>query len=414
MLSTVLSISSLLISFAILSVGHGLQNTLINLRGALENYSDLTIGVMSSCYFLGFIIGTRFTSKSIENVGQIRTFAALVSIISTISIFHILFINPLFWILLKLAYGFCISGAFVVIESWLNALSSKENRGRILSIYMIIYFLGLFVGQLFVNVDFVKSFELFGLVSIFASISLVPLILSKAKQPEEIYTEPFSLKKLYQTSPLAAFGSLINGIAAGAFWAFGALFILNSGFTVHSAALFMAVTFVGALIFQWPVGLFSDLFNRRIAIAICCLVTIISAIFIVGLTSNSSTTQLTLPLLILAIIFGGFSYTLYSLFISLANDFLKPGMFVKASATLLQANSLGAIIGPLMAALFIFIFNQNGLFYFLILNYSLIFSAALYGLFLGKTIPESTTEDFVAVPQTAASIYNLDPRFDKS
>ncbi|MDA0902604.1 MAG: MFS transporter, partial [Proteobacteria bacterium] len=227
---------------------------------------------MNSFYFLGFIIGTRFANKSIENVGQIRTFAALASLISTISIFHVIFINPIVWILLKLIYGICISGAYMVIESWLNALSNKHNRGRILSIYMIINFLGLFLGQLFVNAEFVQSFVLFGVVSIFASISLVPIILSKTTQPEEIYTEPFSIKKLYQTSPLSATGSFMNGIAYSAFWSFGALFILKSGFSIQEAAIFIAMTFLGALILQWPVGLLSDLFNRRVAIAICCFI----------------------------------------------------------------------------------------------------------------------------------------------
>jgi MFS family permease len=411
MFSTIASISSLLISFGILSLGHGLNNTLLNIRGVLENYNDITIGAMNSCYFLGFIIGTRFANKCIKNVGQIKTFAALASIVSTISLLHALFINPIFWIFLRLIYGICISGAYMVIESWLNGLSNKENRGRILSIYMIINFLGLFLGQTFLNAEIVKEFTLFALVSIFASISLVPLILSKTKQPQEDESiESFSIKELYKTSKLSTIGSFLNGIAASAFWSFGALYILKSGFSVEDSARFISLTFIGALIFQWPIGLFSDYFNRKVAIILCCTVSIISALIIVIITHNSNT-SFGYDLLILAFVFGGFSYTLYSLFISLANDHLKSGMFVQASAALLVVNGAGSIIGPILSSVAIYIFKENGLFYFLILIYGSILSFTYREYLYGKKAPEKTTQDFISIPKTTSSIYNLDPRY---
>ncbi|MFT5795716.1 MAG: MFS family permease, partial [Ulvibacter sp.] len=119
MFSTINSILSLLISFAILSVGHGLNTNLLNIRSLLENYSEITIGIMNSFYFLGFIIGVKIGSKYIDRVGPVRTFAGLISIISTISLLHALIIHPVMWIILRLVYGICIAGAYVVIESWL-------------------------------------------------------------------------------------------------------------------------------------------------------------------------------------------------------------------------------------------------------------------------------------------------------
>ena len=142
----------------------------------------------------------------------------LISIISTISLIHALVINPIIWIILRLIYGICIAGAYVVIESWLNSLSGKENRGRILSIYMIVNFSGLFLGQILLNRELVETFTLFAIVSILASISIVPLILSKVRQPEYQDKETLSIKKLYKNSPLSIIGILANAISASAFW----------------------------------------------------------------------------------------------------------------------------------------------------------------------------------------------------
>ena len=108
MFSTINSILSLLVSFGILSIGHGLNSNLLNIRGLLENYNEITIGLMNSFYFLGFIIGVKIGGKYINRVGPVRTFAGLISIISTISLIHILVINPVTWVILRLIYGICI------------------------------------------------------------------------------------------------------------------------------------------------------------------------------------------------------------------------------------------------------------------------------------------------------------------
>ena len=197
MFSTILSISALLASFAILCVGHGLQNTLLGVRATLEHYPEWVTGVMMSGYFLGFLFGTSLCSRLVPVVGQIRTFAAFASVASAISLLHALFVNEITWVLLRFVYGVCIAGLYMVIESWLNALSTKQNRGQVLSVYMVLSFLGLALGQLLVFVAEPSDYRLFAIVSICESFALVPLTLSKAKQPEALPSEHFSLKRLY-------------------------------------------------------------------------------------------------------------------------------------------------------------------------------------------------------------------------
>jgi MFS family permease len=409
MFSTINSILSLLLSFAILSIGHGLNNNLINIRGLLENYSEITIGLMNSFYFLGFIIGVKIASKYIDIVGPVRTFAALISIISTISLIHAMIINPIIWTILRLIYGICIAGAYVVIESWLNILSKQENRGRILSIYMIVNFSGLFLGQTLINKNLIEDFTLFAIVSILASISIVPLILSKVEQPKSQEYRSLKIKNLYQNSPLSIIGILINAISAAAFWSFGAIYILQSGFAVENAAFFFAITLIGALIFQWPIGYISDKFNRRISIIICSFVTIITSISLLILI-NILESEFSYLLIFIALVFGGFSYPLYSLFISLANDFLDSGSFVKASSSLLIINGVGSIFGPILAAIFIFFFHEFGLFVLIIIINISIILIAFNELKYGKKIPEETSDNFVATPKQTSALLNMDPR----
>ena len=296
-----------------------------------------------------------------------------------------------------------MAGAYVVIESWLNSLSNKENRGRILSIYMIVNFLGLFLGQILLNKQSVEAFTLFAIVSILASISIVPLIFSKVKQPESHDHEPLPIKKLYINSPLSIIGILTNAISASAFWSFGVIFMLKSNFTVEDASFFFAITLIGGLIFQWPIGYISDKFNRRISIIICSAITILIS-FSLLTTIAIWKMEFNYIILFIGLIFGGFSYPLYSLFISLANDFLKSQSFVKASSSLLLINGIGSIFGPLLAAIFIFIFDIYGLFLLIIIINSVIAIIAFNEFMHGKKIPKSTSDNFIATPKQTSAL----------
>ena len=60
MQKTLFTISSLLLSIAILLTGNGLLGTLLTLRGAAETYSESTIGTIMSLYFAGFMVGKEY------------------------------------------------------------------------------------------------------------------------------------------------------------------------------------------------------------------------------------------------------------------------------------------------------------------------------------------------------------------
>ena len=86
----------------------------------------------------------------------------------------------------------------------------------------------------------------------------------------------------------------------------------------------MTAITVGTLLLQYPVGRLSDKFDRRVVIlsvastgAVC--------VFIAGFFGADEF----LPLLIFTVIFGGLTFSLYSLFIAHANDFLPPSWGAK-------------------------------------------------------------------------------------
>lgn len=409
MFSTLVSLSALFFSFGLLCLGHGLQNTLLGVRATLEHFPDWLIGMMMSGYFIGFLAATRLTPAMVARVGQIRTFAASASVFSATSLLHALVVDPYAWLFFRLLHGFSMACLYVVIESWLNAFSDASNRGRVLSVYMLINFSCLAVGQLFLTMADPMEFTLYAVASLLASFSLVPLLLSRTLQPENLSTELFDMKALIRTSPLATFGAFATGISAGAFWGMGAVYFARIGLSTDEIAWFMSLSLLGGLAFQWPVGYLSDLLNRRIAIAMTSSFSVLTSAAVIWLSGDDFANDRSY-LFAIAFFFGGFYYPIYSLVIAMANDYLKPEEFTQASAGLLFVHGAGAIAGPLAASLVMTVLGGKGLFLFLIAVFILLTLFSYARLAKGRTIPEATTEPFVPLPRTGSVAFALDPR----
>lgn len=405
MLSTLTSISSLFLSFSLLCLGHGLLNTLVGFRAVLENYSDMTIGLMGSAYFLGFVVGVYLCSRLLSNVGHIRTFAAIASLTSIIAISYILILSPLSWIIFRFAYGICIASLYMVLESWLNLLSTQSNRGKVLSIYMVLNYLNIALGQFFFNFFDANAYELFLIVSILISVSLIPLSISKKVRQVAITFEHLSLIKILKTSPVASVGCFVSGLIAGTVWALCATYLAQNEFSANTVALLIAATFIGGLILQWPLGALSDKIDRRYVILGSCFIgSIVACMALILLLKVNIFFQAVIFALL-----GAFIYPLYSLSNALMNDLLDAKHLVKASGSLLQIHAIGAIIGPITTALLMEYIGAEGFFVSLISFLSLA-CIAILGLIVVTPKRSPEKEKYVPIPRTSIGAFRLDPR----
>ena len=202
---------------ALLLAGNGLQATLVGVRAGLEGMSDGTIGLIMSAYFAGFAAGSVLTPRLIETVGHIRAYAALASIASAISLLFVIFVSPPVWIALRALHGASYAGLVIVVETWLNGATARHQRGRILAIYMVVFYAGWAASQPMLLLATPGGFILFCVVSVCLSLALVPVTLSRAGVPGVVSASRPTLAQLYRVSPFAVIGSALTGAAASAF-----------------------------------------------------------------------------------------------------------------------------------------------------------------------------------------------------
>ena len=365
-----LSLWVLLLSVAMLCLGHGLSGSLVSLAADKAEFGTDVTGIVMAGYSAGLLISAWLTPRLVKSVGHVRTFAGLASTVSTAVLLFPLWVDPVFWSLLRVITGLCVSGMFIVCESWLNASSSNRNRGQMLSLYMIVTYGALGLGQLLLNVSDESGFVRFILVSCLLSMALVPLILLPSEAPSVEGARSITVKEIWRASPLAVVGVLACGLGQSAFFALGAVFGLAKGLPLLSVSIMMALPPMGVILSQYPIGWISDRFDRRtIIMLLSILAAVVSAITLAGGYYLSR-----LLLISLVTAFGVLSLPIYSLVIAHANDHLQKEQVLGASAKLVMLYGVGSIIGPILVGAIMRRIGGDG---FLI--YMIVVHAALAG-----------------------------------
>lgn len=409
MLHIVISILSLLLASAILLLGVGLQGTLIALRAGVEGFSVDTTGVVMAAYFIGYAIGTRICPSLIRQFGHIRTYAILATIASAVAVAYPLIPNPFAWFILRIVTGISIVGLFIVIESWLNEVAPSESRGRFFGVYMLITLLAMAFGQFIILAGNVHGFDLFAITTILISLALVPVAMTRVRQPEPIEAPPIHLITLYQNSPMGVVGTLIAGMVNGAFWGLSPVFASSIGLNELHIALFISLTVIGGALLQWPVGMLSDRLDRRSVLT--------GAAFLGGLVAlgmHSLTTMRLHEAILLgsSFLFGAFAFSIYSLSVSHVNDRLEPGQTLEAARGLLQLYGIGAAIGPILAGYTMKLLGSPSLLLFFAFWMLVLGIFSLNRIRISEPPPAEEQGVYVPVQQTSPVALEMAPQLE--
>jgi MFS family permease len=380
---------ALMLGMMLLMVGNGLQGTLIGIRGEIEGFSTIELSIVMSAYFVGFLGASQLVPELIRRVGHVRVFAALASFISAVLIAYPLLTNPIFWSIGRVVIGFCYCGVYITAESWLNNSVDNEKRGQALSLYMIVQMVGIVSAQGLLALGNPNGYSLFIIISILVSISFAPILLSVSPAPAFERTKLMTLSRLFTSSPLACVGMFLLGGVFSAQFGMSAVFGAQIGLSLSQISLFVASFYIGAMIFQYPIGWVSDKMDRRF------LIFLISAASATGSASAYFAGGYFFALVFAAFLVGGLTNPLYSLLIAHANDFIEYEDMASAAAGLLFVNGVGAVSGPIIIG---YAMNAFGPEIFFVIIALLMATLAIYaGYRMTQRATVSDTSSYAAV-----------------
>jgi MFS family permease len=398
MLNVLGSSWALLLGLMLLMVGNGMQGTLLGIRGDIEGFSTLSLSIVMSAYFAGFLFGSRAAPEMIRRVGHVRVFAALGSLVSAALILFPVATDPISWTALRIVIGFCFSAVYVTSESWLNNSATNETRGQALALYVIVQMVGIVLAQILLGFGDPSGYVLFIIPSVLVSLAFAPILLSVTPTPAFETTAPMSFRKILEVSPLGCVGLFLLGGVFSAMFGMGAVYATQIGLTVREITIFIAMMYVGGVVLQYPIGWASDRMDRRrlvVLVAVGCLLS--SLIGLIGIGGYTG-------LLVASFLIGGTANPLYALLLAYTNDYLDNDDMASASARLIFIHGTGAIAGPLITGWLMSTIGPHGFFLFIGTLMGLLI---LYGGYRMTQRPAMSVEDtglFTPIMPTATTV----------
>jgi MFS family permease len=225
-----------------------------------------------------------------------------------------------------------------------------------------------------------NDFFLIGVL--FYCLAALPVSLTSATSPSPVRASRLSFGALYRISPLGVLACIGSGLANSALYGMGPVYAQGNGFSLAETSYFMGAAVLSGLLLQYPIGRLSDRYDRRSVIVAVEILSAAASIGLVLLTGKDK-----LALVALVCVYGGFSFTLYPLGVSHANDFLDAKDAVKAAGGLILAWGLGASVGPLAASATMGALGPGGLFVFVAAVDVLLALFALWRMTRRPTVP---------------------------
>ena len=399
MIRSVIASWTLFFGLLMISAGSGLQNVLLGTRAPEIGFSNIATGFVMSGYFVGIFFGSIIVPHILAAVGHVRVFGAMSAIASAAVLMHIAFGDPILWAFMRLASGFGFAGMYIVCESWLNDKATNETRGQLLSLYMIVNIGGMGLGQLMIGLGETGGVGLFLMASVMVSIAVVPILVTVSPAPNFEAPDRLGFRRLIQVSPLSVVGMAVCGLIISMLFGMGPVYGRNLGLNNTEIGYFMTSIMVGTLLLQYPVGRLSDKFDRRVVIfgaastsAVCIS---IASLFDAGQFTH---------LLLFTMIFGGLTFSLYSLFIAHANDFLTPSQMVAMSSGLLMVNGAGAVVGSPFAATAIEVFGSRSFMPTIAIILAGLSIFILIRMRIRDSVPTEAQGPFVAFPKNLTGV----------
>lgn len=395
-------------------LSNGVLTSIIPIRLGMAEVGGLATSLVATAYSLGFLLGCLKVVRVIRSVGHIRAFAAFAATTAVTTLMLEASAEPAFWFVLRLIQGACLAGLFTVADSWINERTPNAVRGQVLGVYFIAITCALVGSQFMLYVFDAASAVLVMIVSGLYSLALIPVALTTSTSPEPPKVVTINPLQLYRKSPAAVFGCIVVGAMGAAYLNMSPYFLTSVGVPAAEIGLFMGAVHLTRLVLQWPVGILSDQFDRRIVILASSLLILVLATVFTNLAPGRGQLFLDPAFEVekwiehgIFGLLGAFSLMLYSVCIAYAHDRGSEEESVAITSTLLLVSAGGSMAGLL--ALGVLIELAGGLVVFWFTGGLAAVLAIHTGWCMIRQKAPVRTGRFTEVPATSPAISEIEP-----
>jgi UMF2 family putative MFS family transporter len=344
----------LLCGLLLLTLAIAVMNTLVPLWLAHDQLPTWQVGMVSSSYFTGNLLGTLITGILVKKLGFNRSYW-LASLIFAVACAGLgLAVGFWSWLMWRFVAGIGCAMIWVVVESALMCSGTSRNRGRLLAAYMMVYYMGTVAGQLLISKVSTELLSVLPWVTALVLAGMLPLLFARILSghgEHQAATPMWSMLRLRQAR-LGVNGCIISGIVLGSLYGLMPLWLNHQGISDSHIGFWMAVMVSAGIVGQWPIGRLSERYGRLLVLRVQVFVVILGAL---AMLSNAAMG----PSLF---ILGAAGFTLYPVAMAWACEKVEHHQLVAMNQALLLSYTLGSLAGPSLTSMLMERYSDNLLF----------------------------------------------------
>lgn len=344
----------LLCGLLLLTLAIAVLNTLVPLWLAHENLPTWQVGMVSSSFFTGNLLGTLVTGSLIKRFGFNRSYYLASQLFAVGCAGLGLMVGFWSWMVWRFIAGVGCAMIWVVVESALMCSGTSRNRGRLLAAYMMVYYIGTVLGQLMVSKLPTDLMSVLPWVTGMVLAAILPLLFTRIVNQNSEHQEAthvWPMLRLRQAR-LGVNGCIISGIVLGSLYGLMPLYLNHQGVSDSGIGFWMAVMVSAGIVGQWPIGRLADRFGRLLVLRVQVFVVIMGCL---AMLSNAAMA----PALF---ILGAAGFTLYPVAMAWACEKVEHHQLVAMNQALLLSYTIGSLLGPTFTAMLMQNYSDNLLF----------------------------------------------------
>ncbi len=321
---------------------------------------EVVIGANTAAGSLGIICVAPFVPAIVRRFGL--GVAVIGGIVASSVAFLLMgvFQSMLAWFPLRLIFAGGLAIHWIVSETWMNAVASARNRGRIMSVYVTLIAAGFATGPVilgFVGAGGWAPFLIFAAGMMFSALPLALVIRFAPRLPGDRHGTPLYLAR---SAPTIFAAVVTTGISCAVCFTFLPIYGIRVGLTGGDAVFLLTVFLAGNLVFQIPLGWLADRVNPRFLLLACAAMAI-AAPPLVPMLLNA-----TVPLTVLLALWGGALFGLYTVGVIMLGARFQGRGLVVANAAYVMSFEGASILGPPIAGWAMSVWTPNGMMMFLV------------------------------------------------
>lgn len=337
-------------------------------------------GLHATGVYIGILLATPLMEGLLRRIGYRHLLLQGALLLVLPLLFFPVWKSLIFWFILRLLIGIGLSMQQYGAQTWITSISPPHKRGRNIALFGLSFGLGFGVGPMmtaFLAVHESLPFFLSAGIGLLVCLTVLLLKNEQAEQTEQKASFLKTFKRLGEAWKYAWIAFLfpftygfLEAVLNGNF----PVYALKIGIDVQAVATILPAFAIGSIVFQLPLGMLSDRFERC-KVLLCVLFSGFIIFALAGIVQDS-----VIGLIICFFAAGMVVGSTYSLGVSFMVDLIPKALLPTGNMLCSLLFSIGSISGPFIEGVALQYLEGVNLFY----TISLMLFSVLVALFFFK------------------------------